>query len=114
MKRWSGASSRSNSSTVAARALSLDEGLARIDGTLEHRLDAVADAVHRRLVAGVEQENAGRDEFVLAEPAAVAFGREKLADEVVAEIGAARAGVAAHEIGEFARRPRPRCPRPRG
>ena len=41
---------------------------------LEDRLDAVADGMNRRLVAGVEQEDAGRDQFVLAEPAVFAFG----------------------------------------
>ena len=81
---------------------------------LEHRLCAIADAVHRRLVAGVEQKDAGRDEFVLAELAAVAFRDEKLADEVVAEVGAARPGVAADEVDEFAPRPPRRSPRPRG
>src|SRR5271166_6382577 len=57
----------------------------RIDAAFEHRLHPVADGVDRRLMASVEQKDAGGDEFVLAEPAAVAFGAEKLADEVVPE-----------------------------
>src|SRR5271165_2879371 len=78
------------------------KGCARIDAAFEHRLHPVADGVDRRLMAGVEQKDAGGDEFVLAEPAAVVFGNEKLADEVVSEVGPAGARVAAHETGEAA------------
>ena len=55
-------------------------------------------------MAGVEQQDAGGDEFVLAEPALLALGDEELADQVVAEVDAARPRVAAHEVGELGRR----------
>src|SRR5271165_4919686 len=58
----------------------------RIYAMLQSSLDAVADGVNRRLMAGVEQENAGRDELVLAEPAAIAFDAQKLADQIVAKV----------------------------
>ena len=55
-------------------------------------------------MAGVEQQDHGCDQFVLAQPAAVAFGGEELADEILARIAAPRAGEAAHIIGEGSRR----------
>ena len=55
-------------------------------------------------MAGVEQEDDGRHEFVLAEPAFLALGREKPADEVVARLCAARLAHSADEAGEVARR----------
>ena len=76
----------------------------RVDALFEHGLHAVADRVDRRFVAGVQKQDHGRDQLVLAQLAAVAFGDEELADEIVAEIAAPRAGEAAHEIGERARR----------
>ena len=53
-------------------------------GMREQRGDAVADDVHGRLVAGVEQQRAGGDEFVLGEPGAVGvdLGDER-ADQVL-------------------------------
>ena len=55
-------------------------------------------------MAGVQEQDHGRDQFVLAQPSAVAFGDEKLADQIVAGIAATRARKSAHEIGECARR----------
>src|SRR6185437_10861335 len=47
------------------------EGLARVDPLLEHELQAIADRLDRRLVTGVEQQDHGGDELVLAKFAAV-------------------------------------------
>jgi hypothetical protein len=63
----------------------------RVGPVFENRLRRVADGVDRRLVPGVEQKDAGRDELVLAKLALLALGDEKLADEIVASVDAARA-----------------------
>src|ERR1700734_12503 len=71
---------------------------ARVDAPLEHRLHPVADRLDRRLVARVQEQDHRRNQFVLAQPSAVAFGDEELADEIVAEIAPPRARKAADEI----------------
>ena len=55
-------------------------------------------------MAGVQKQDDGCDQLVLAQLAAVAFGDEKLTDEILAEIAASRAGEIAHVVGETARR----------
>ena len=49
-------------------------------------------------MAGIEQQDAGGDEFVFAEPASFALGDQELADQVLAEFEPVRPRVAAHEI----------------
>ena len=55
-------------------------------------------------MTGVQEQDHGCDELVFAQFAAVAFGDEKLTDEIVAKIAAPRASEAAHIIGESAGR----------
>ena len=55
-------------------------------------------------MARVQKQDHGRDQLVFAQFASVAFGDKELADEIVAKVAAPRAGIAAHEIGERARR----------
>ena len=55
-------------------------------------------------MAGVEEEDAGRDELVLAQLPLLALRDEELADEVVPEVGATGPGVAADELREVMRR----------
>ena len=61
VKRWSGGSKRSTSSTVAAVAAASAKSRSGVAARRQDRGDAVADRVHRRLVAGVEQQHAGGD-----------------------------------------------------
>ena len=51
------------------------EGEPRVDALFEHRLHPVADRLDRRFVPGVQEQDHGRDQFVLAQPSAVAFRR---------------------------------------
>ena len=55
-------------------------------------------------MARVQKQDHSRNQLVLAQACAVAFGDEELADEIVARIAAPHAGKAAHEVGERARR----------
>ena len=75
----------------------------------EDRPHPVADGVHRRLVAGVEQQHAGGDQLVGAQPLAVRLGRDQLGDQVVRRPGAARARRARAGSRRIARRPRSRA-----
>ncbi len=70
----------------------------------QDRADAIADGVDGGLVAGVEQEDAGRDQLVLAQPVARLARGDELGDEVVGRAGAALSDVAAQESGEGLRR----------
>jgi hypothetical protein len=51
---------------------------------LDQRLHPVAQAVHRRLVPRVQQQDDGRDQFLGAQPVARGLGRDQLAEQVVA------------------------------
>ena len=90
---------------MAAVALSSAKSEPGVDALFEHRFHPVSDRLDCRLVTRVEEQDHGRDQFVLAQPSAVAFGDEELADQIVAEIAAPRARKGAHEIGKRARRP---------
>ena len=67
-------------------------------GMPDQKIDGVADEIGRRLVSGVEKENAIVDELELREPLAFAAGRDKIAG--------------GDELGEYLRRiARGRCAR---
>ena len=53
-----------------------------------------------RFVAGVQQEDAGGDQFLFAEPAAIGLGGDELTDQVVAQSAAPLLDIAAQERGE--------------
>ena len=55
-------------------------------------------------MTGVQEQDHGCDELVFAQFAAIGFGDEKLTDEIIAKIAAARASEAAYIIGESAGR----------
>ena len=99
VKRWSGGSKRSTSSTVAAVASGVGEERGGVEAGGEDRRDAVADRVHRRLVAGVEQQHAGGDELVGVEPVAGGLGGDQLGDQVVGRAAAPRASTWSREEG---------------
>ena len=80
------------------------KSLARIDFSLQHRFHAIADCVHRRFMASVQQKDAGRDQFLLAEAPLVGLGADKLADEIVAWRAAAHFDRAAQKRDKFAGR----------
>ena len=82
------------------------EGADRIDLRLQHRLHAIAEAMHRRLMAGVQHEDAGRDQLPLGEAALVGLGADELADEIVGSRAAPPLNIAAQERGKLARRRR--------
>ena len=89
MKRWSGGSKRSTSSTVAAVGAGSAKRRAGSSAGGEDGGGAVADGVDRRLVAGVEQEDAGGDQLVGVEPVAFGLGGDQRGDEVVGRVGGA-------------------------
>ena len=69
----------------------------------EQRLDAVGERMDRRLMAGIEQQDRGRDEFIGRELLAFLFRRDQLRQEIVARLSPAPLDIVAHEAGEFER-----------
>ncbi len=67
----------------------------------QQRFDPIAKAVNGRLVTGVEEQNAGPDQFIRAELFAVFLGGDQLRDQIVARILAALVDIPAQESGEF-------------
>ncbi len=70
----------------------LDRRLGAVEGRalFEHRLHAVAERVHGRLVAGVEQQHDRSDEFILAELSFLALRGDEVGDEIVARMARRR------------------------
>jgi hypothetical protein len=56
---------------------------------LQDRFEAVANAVDRRLMTGVEQEDASRHEFAFGQTGALGFRLDQAADQVVSRVSAA-------------------------
>ena len=97
-----------NSSIAVGRSPGSSRSRRQLVGVLQQGERAVAADVHRRLVAGVEQQDAGGDQLVLGEPVAVGVAHaHQVADQVLA-----RAPCAARRPARAGRR-RTRRPRAR-
>ena len=78
------------------------EGLDRLR-TFEQGLNAVAEGVDRRLMAGIEEQNASRDEFGFAQSALLRMRFNQLANEIIARRPAPRFDKVAQKSSERAR-----------
>ena len=86
---WSGGSQRISSSTAAAASTSPPTSRSHCSGWRQQRADAVAERVHGRLVAGVQQHDDRRDELVVGEPPPSTVASTSARDQVVARLAAA-------------------------
>ena len=109
----SGGSQRISSSTARSGHLARHEPLPLV-AVAQQRADAVAERVHGRLVAGVEQHDDGRDDLVVGEPPAVDARLDERADHVVPRRAAPLLDQPEHvvaELGGGAASPTPPAPR---
>ena len=89
MNMCSGGSNRRHSSTVAAVCVSLENSARGIDAALHNRLDAVAGGMDGSLMAGIEQQNGGGNDLLLAQALPVLVCRDHQAEQVLARRPAA-------------------------
>ena len=64
---------------------------------LQKRFHPIADGVHRRLMACIQQENAGGDQLIRCELLSSFLGGDQFGDQIVARIIAAGVDILAQE-----------------
>ena len=73
---------------MAAVCVLAGEQPVRVDAAFEDGLDGVAGRVDRRLVAGVEQQDGGRHDLVVAELLAVDLGGDHMRQQILPRLPA--------------------------
>ena len=74
---------------------------AKLIGMLEQSQHPIADHIDSRLVPGVEQQHAGRDQFVLGQHLARFLDRRQRADQIILRIVQPLARQIAQIVGEL-------------